>query len=119
MTPMNVRPVDERTSTWEVDQPTYRVFFWERGFGPPDVPREHVGYGCETYDVSEVADVFEVIAWATANSGAGKGVIYPGADRTFALYLVVTDGGRLGTVHLAGVDPTRARHASTITLKPV
>jgi hypothetical protein len=69
--------------------------------------------------VSEVEDVFEVIAWATANSGARTGVIYPGADRTFALYLVVSDGGRLGTVRLAGVDPTRGRHASTITLKKV
>lgn len=119
MTSVNVRAADERTSTWEVDQPTYRVFFWERGFGPPDVPRENVGYGCQTYDVSEVTDVFEVIAWATANSGARKGVIYPGADRTFALYVVVTNGGRLGTVHLAGVDPTRGRDASTITFKPV
>jgi hypothetical protein len=81
--------------------------FWERGFAPPDVPRDHVGYGCETYDVSDATDVFEVLAWATANSGARKGAIYPGADRTFALYAVVNVSGELGTVHLAGIDPTR------------
>jgi hypothetical protein len=48
MMPVKVTLADERTSTWEVDEPTYRVFFWERGFGPPDVPRDQVGYGCET-----------------------------------------------------------------------
>jgi hypothetical protein len=105
---MQIELVDERTARWEVHRPTYRVFFWERGFGPPEVPRESVMYGCEVYDVSEAEDVFEVLAWASANSGARKGVIYPESDRTFALYAVVAVGERLGTVRLAGVDPTRA-----------
>src|SRR5438093_7828142 len=106
---MQIQPVDERTAVWEVDRPTYRVFFWERGFGPPDVPRQNVGYGCETYDVSDAEDVFEVLAWASANSGARRGVIYPGSDRTFAIYAVVSVGERLGTVRLAGIDPNRSR----------
>jgi hypothetical protein len=102
---MNVAEIDERTTSWEVDSPRYVVFFWERGFGPVEVSPEQVGYACSTYEVTDAVDAFEVLAWATANSGAGRGVIYPGSDRTFVLYAAV--GAERGLIRLVGVDPTR------------
>ena len=93
---------------WEVDGPRYRVYFWERGFPPEGVPAHAVGYAADTYEVTGAADVYEVIAWATANSGARRGRVYLDVDRTFTLYAVVDSADEsIGLLRLAGVDPTK------------
>ena len=58
---MDTRGVDPRDQTWEIKQPTYRVYF-------------HDSKGAaDEYEV-EGADVADVLAWAESRSG----------DRTFA-----------------------------------
>ena len=108
---MQVRSVDPRTGGWEVWTQKYRVYFWERGFPPEgsEVRAQNVGYASDEYEISGALDVFEVIAWASRHSGAGRGRVYPGSDRTYTLFAVVERGDDVGLVHLAGVDPTSNR----------
>jgi hypothetical protein len=58
---MIVQPVDERTSRWECDNPTFRVYLFSDG-GPED------GWATATYDVVE-ADVLGAIRWAQYQVG--------------------------------------------------
>jgi hypothetical protein len=81
-TNMEVRPVDSRTGGWELYAPTYRMYFWERGWGSGDVPRQNVAFASDEYELSGAHDVLEVIAWASRNSGARRGVVYPESDRS-------------------------------------
>jgi hypothetical protein len=103
---MKIVPVDERTAEWELDTPLYRVYFWERGKGPAEA--SGVGYGLKSYEISGAGDVFEVIAWANAHSGPGRGEIYSGSDRSYVIYAVADRHVRKGIVRLIGVDPDRA-----------
>ncbi len=78
---MEVRGVDPRDGTWEIDRPRYRVYFHE-GAGASD-----------EYEMAS-ADVAEVLRWAEATKG----------DRTFVLYACVAREG-LGLLRLEGRDP--------------
>jgi hypothetical protein len=83
---MEIRPVDPRDASWEEEQPTYRVYFWEAD----GASSEHELVGA--------TDVTEVLGWADENRGT----------RTYTAYLVGRDGGgQLGLARLHGADPTR------------
>jgi hypothetical protein len=93
---MDVRQVDPRDIGWEVDSPSYRVYFWERRPAPavPSVSSWHA----DEFEITDVEDVTEVLAWAqeTANP-----------RRTYTVYVVVEGRGERGLARLAGADPTR------------
>ena len=78
---MDIRAVDPRDQTWEISQPTYRVYF-----------DDETG-AADEYEV-EGADVAEVMAWAEAQRNG----------RTFVLYVCVPRD-ELGLLRLAGSDP--------------
>jgi hypothetical protein len=78
---VKVRDVDPRDQAWELDEPSYRVYFHE-----PEG-------GSDEYEVSG-ADVVDVISWADAQRGV----------RTYVLYACVPRDG-LGLVRLLGTDP--------------
>ena len=78
---MKVRDVDPLDQAWELDEPSYRVYFHE-----PEG-------GSDEYEVSG-ADVVDVISWADAQRGV----------RTYVLYACVPRDG-LGLVRLLGTDP--------------
>ncbi|MDT0320138.1 MULTISPECIES: hypothetical protein [unclassified Streptomyces] len=86
---MRIRGVDPRDTTWELDHPRYRVYFWDRAVNVAD-----------EYEVSD-ADVDEVLAWATRHA-AEHGV-------TYTLWALVPEqwGDGPGLIRLAGVagDP--------------
>jgi hypothetical protein len=92
---VDVRPVDPRDTTWEVDGPAYRVYFWKPVPQPIGL---HKGFESEEFEVTG-ADVQEVIAWAEVTVGS---------DRTYSLYVLVRClEGELGLVRLAATDPLR------------
>jgi hypothetical protein len=78
---VDVRRVDPRDQSWEVEHPNYRVYFHDAGGGQDE------------YEVRD-ADVTEVLSWAEAQR----------ARRTFVLYACVPSDG-LGLVRLQGNDP--------------
>jgi hypothetical protein len=78
---MHATSVDPRDQTWEVDRPSYRVYF------------HNADGASDEYEVSG-ADVDEVFAWAEKHRG----------PRTFVLYACVALDG-LGLLRLAGTDP--------------
>jgi hypothetical protein len=78
---MDIRTVDPRDQTWELDQPDYRVYVHDAN-GASD-----------EYELRD-ADVADVLAWARDQS----------AGRTFVLYACVPGDG-LGLVRLQGRDP--------------
>jgi len=96
---VDVRPVDPRDTTWEVDEPAYRVYFWRPVPQPIGLP---IGFASEEFEVTG-ADAQEVIAWAEVTAGS---------DRTYTVYALVRClAGELGLVRLAGADPLRRRGA--------
>jgi hypothetical protein len=93
---VDVRPVDPRDTLWEIDSPSYRIYFWERQPPPPGAP-ELVGYHSAEFEASGVEDVGEVLAWAKETATAGA---------TYTVYAVVEFAGERGLVRLRGADPT-------------
>ena len=84
---MRVRGVDPQDTTWEQDDATYRVYFWDRSARASD-----------EYEVTD-ADIEEVLVWAHAKAEE--------TGSAYTLYVRVTDEGRPGLVRLGGVagDP--------------
>jgi len=86
---MQVTGIDPRDVRFELNEPDYRVYFFE-----PDGRSDE-------YHLTEARDVAEVLAWAKANVG----------DRTYAVY-VFTDFGpgseKPGLIRLLGRDPNEA-----------
>ncbi|MEU6768209.1 hypothetical protein ABZ916_37610 [Streptomyces sp. NPDC046853] len=82
---MEIRDIDPRDTTWELDHARYRVCFW-------DVP----AVTAHAYEVLETVDVGELLAWASAYA----------ADRgwSYTIYAVVSDDGGTGLIRLAGVQ---------------
>ncbi len=81
---VEIKSVDPRDQTWEVDRPSYRVYFHEAD-GASD-----------EYEVSGT-DVGEALAWAEQRRGR----------RSYVLYACIPSRG-LGLVRLAGTDPNEA-----------
>ena len=80
--------IDPRDETWPVDQPPYRVYFWD------------TDAACDEWEL-EGCDVDGALAWA-ADAADG---------RTFTVYSVVRGPGGLGPNEVAlarlfGTDPT-------------
>ena len=92
---MEARPVDPRDAGRAEDHPTYRVYFWER-LSYVGVPQEQSGYRSESYDISGVVDVREVLTWAEENAGP---------NRTFAIYAILDRC----EIRLLGQNPTQSR----------
>src|ERR1700753_2522073 len=92
---MQARSVDPRDQRWEVPQPVYRVYFWERS-----TPERTDGMWTSDEWRLEDTDIDEVLAWARAKA----------AGRRFVVYVEVTGGqpDDLGLVRLLGHDPTEA-----------
>ena len=95
---MRAEGVDPRDVEWEIDQPTYRVYFWGKGTAPNDVPSEEVGYYSDEHRVLDASDVREVIEWAERTAGPNE---------TYTLYVEHEQDGGTGLIQLAGIDPTR------------
>jgi hypothetical protein len=85
---MEARPVDPRDTEWEVDRPTYRVYFWR---GQP-----RGGYASEEFELRGAADVHEVLSWAEQRA----------EGRLVTIYAVRDGADGRGLIRLAGVDPT-------------
>ena len=70
---------------WEVDEPEYRVYFWDVDASSSD---EWELTGC---------DVQEALQWAQDSAGG----------RSFTLYAVVVGSDGIGLIRLLGVVPFR------------
>jgi hypothetical protein len=91
---LGARLVDPRDATWEVWDPSYRVYFWhEQILG---------GWACREYAVTG-EDVHAVFDWANENARSTE---------TFTVFAVVGLGGEIGLVRLSGDDPTRSVSSS-------
>ena len=91
---MEVRPVDPRDVSSEVDDPVYRVTFWTRPDGP-DAMRS-----ADEYEITGAQDVEDVLQWARAEARE--------AD-SFVVHAYV-DGC---AIRLAGEDPARSTQRRT------
>ena len=85
---MQIRQVDPRDQTQEVDHPKYRVIFWGR---TDDV----AALRSDEWELSET-DVLGVLSWASANAGG----------RPVSVWVVHRNGDDLIQIRLAGLDPT-------------
>jgi hypothetical protein len=90
---MRAYPIDPRDTGWEVSQPAYRVYFWEK-----QRDYEDSGWASEEWELQD-ADISEVLDWRKEKA---KG-------RPSVLYACVKHGGELGLVRLSGTDPTEVR----------
>ena len=88
---MKVRSVDERDTRWESEFPAYRVYFWENSSGPPH------GWSSYPYELTDVHNVQQVLAWADANA----------RGRTYQVFAVAGSEADVGLLHLCGSTPTR------------
>jgi hypothetical protein len=96
---MKVRQVDPRDVAWEIDFPSYRVYFWKPDPPPVGVRDHPVGFSSNEFELSGVSDVGEVLAWIEASASPGS---------IYTLWVVVVQGDERGLVRLAGEDPTAA-----------
>jgi len=79
---MRVRPIDPRDQAREVDDPSYRVFFWD---GPTSA---------DEWELTE-ADLDEVLAWIHQHS----------AQRPHSLWATFRTADDVVCVRLRGIDP--------------
>jgi hypothetical protein len=87
----------------------YRVALWEQP-EHSDIPPDRLAWHEMTFDLVDVQDVREAIAWAEQRLAAGEGPLsedgIPVQDREYVIYAnVPTDDG--SWVHIAGWLPTR------------
>ena len=100
---MQVRVVDPRSTTWELDNPVFRVAFFRHDPAYADVPSEFVGYESEEWELTG-GDVREALAWATEHVGP---------NRTWTLHVAGPSSERPGLIWLAGIDPNAANAPTT------
>ena|SRR5680860_1309061 len=83
---------------WESRRPVYRVYVWSQ---PDVIPtrsnRADIAWHCTSWRFTDVADVHEVLQWATRNSALHNQI---------TIYVETIDNERLGLVRIAGTDPT-------------
>jgi hypothetical protein len=96
---MIIELVDPRDVQHEVDQPVYRVYFWNRPAPPSGVPTQDLAYPCEEYRLQGALDVHEVVRWATATAVP---------EQTFVIYAEHHIDGRPELIRLAGRDPNQS-----------
>lgn len=78
--------MDPRDVTWELDHPTYRVYFWT-----------HDGAACDEWRVTDAGNVGDVLVWANERVGQG---------RRYQVFVEVSAESGLGLLRLIGTDPT-------------
>jgi hypothetical protein len=83
---MQAAPIDPRDIRWEIDEPAYRVYFWD----------ETRGWSSDEWRLSE-ADVHEVLDWATEHA----------AGRRTTVWAELGQNGEPGLVRLSGWEPVR------------
>lgn len=107
---MRVRGIDPRDISWEVELPTFRVYFWSQL--PAGESHEFRARQCDEYEIAD-ADVYDVLAWAEERTA--------GSQWTYVVYVVLEDPdeGR-GMAKLAGQDPNDPSepHASWMVQRP-
>ncbi len=90
---MEVRRVDPRDAAWQLLSPRYRVYFQRRRAAPEGCCG---AYESDEYEISEAADVLEVLAWAEKTAAD---------NQTYVVYaLVDSDPSSLGLVRVAGME---------------
>ena len=89
---MKATRVDPRDVTWELDHPTYRVYFWTQD-----------GAACDEWRVTDAANFHDVIAWAYERVGAG---------RSHQVFVEVSAESGLGLLRLSGADPSSSQGQS-------
>src|SRR5664279_4150668 len=97
---MIAEAVDPRFVSWEVEQPSYRVYIWHRPPGPPEVPKAQVGHRCDEYRLRDATDIREVLDWAHRTARP---------EQTFSIYVEHRDSDGLGLIQLAGTNPSVSR----------
>lgn len=97
---MEAEEVDPFDVEWEDRAPAYRVGVWSRPepCGPMPAP---LAWRSATYRLLGASDIRSVLEWADAHTP-------PGGQVTVAVE--TESGGRLGLVHLCGIDPTDPAH---------
>ena len=88
---MDAHPVDPRDTQWEVDVPTYRVYFFTR-------PESGGGWASSEFQLVDARDVREVLSWAESNSQGRTYIVYAVVDRA---------ADAKGLLTLVGHDPNR------------
>jgi len=84
-----------------VDDPDYRVDFWEQFVAPPGSDQAKMGYGVRSYLLSQADNAIEALEWARQHAG----------DRSLVLFALVPQDGRAPLrVRLLGNDPTYPNH---------
>jgi hypothetical protein len=91
---------DPRDVSWEVEQPSYRVYIWHQPPAPSEVSKEQVGYRCDEYRLRDASDIGDVLDWAHRTARP---------EQTFSLYVEHRDSDGLGLIQLAGTNPTVSR----------
>jgi len=84
---MRIESVDERDSTWDRHDATYRVYLFSGG-------DRGGSWATDTYNVED-ADVDEVIDWAKSRMGSGD---------QFSIALREVEGDERGLIWLVGSD---------------
>jgi hypothetical protein len=92
---MRVDPIDPRTARWEINQPSYRIYFWQRSSDHPDG-----GWASDEWRLSD-AGVHEVLAWADEHADG----------RRVSSWIEIVLDGEPGLVRLSGWEPTRGEES--------
>lgn len=79
---MRARTIDPRDQTSQVDDPTFRIYFWTDGGGAK-----------EEWELSE-ADLDEVLAWIPSHANG----------RAHSLWAVTREAGDVCLIRLRGID---------------
>ncbi len=101
---MQVRVVDPRSTTWELDNPVFYVSFFRHDSTHSHVPSESVGYESEEWELAG-GDVQDALAWAKDHAGQ---------DRSWTLHVVGPSPEGPGLIRLAGIDPNAANAPTTV-----
>jgi hypothetical protein len=103
---VDIRGVDPRDTRWEIDEPAFRVYFWQA----PVRNEAGLQVGMWVSDEYEVtgADILEVISWAYRHAGA---------HLSFVVYVLVPSDDGPGLVRIHGTDPTSADATTSLTLR--
>lgn len=88
---LQANSVDPRDVTWEIIDPQFRVHFWHQ----EDSSNPQSSWVSDEWELSG-ADVTDVLGWAEKHA----------VGRSFSVYVVLSRGDGLGSIRIAGIDPT-------------
>lgn len=88
---INARRIDPRDQSWEIDRPSYRVYFWY-----PQGTADDSMWTSDEWELTDADDVADVMSWAESHSGG----------RRFVIYVRVMTQDGVGLVRLLGLDPS-------------